>query len=138
MATSIPEDQFREEDQVWLEAKHLTLPYQMCKLAPKCHGPFTITKKVSPVAYQLETLPTWMIHNMFHISLLTPYHEMIKHGANYNCSLHEMVNGEEEYKVEVVMRHCFFRRTRQLQYLVKWSGYLEADNTWEPQNQVFA
>jgi hypothetical protein len=31
-------------DQVWLEATHLHLPYQSTKLAPKCHGPFSITR----------------------------------------------------------------------------------------------
>jgi hypothetical protein len=38
-------------DQVWLEATHLHLPYQSSKLAPKHHGPFSITKEISLVAY---------------------------------------------------------------------------------------
>ena len=101
----------------------------MRKLAPKHHGPFTIIQKVSPVAYQLETPPTWTIHDMFHTSLLTPYHETIEHGVNYNCPPPEMVDREEEYEVEAVMGHRFFGKARQLQYLVKWSGYSEADNT---------
>ena len=37
-------DAYRVGDQVWLEAKHLALPYQTLKLAPKRHGPFRITK----------------------------------------------------------------------------------------------
>src|SRR5260370_42434012 len=37
--------------QVLLEGTHLRLPYQATKLAPKCYGPFEITKEVSPVAY---------------------------------------------------------------------------------------
>jgi Integrase zinc binding domain len=35
---------------VWLEGKNLPLPYGMAKLAPRCHGPFKITKIISPVA----------------------------------------------------------------------------------------
>ena len=53
VADDVPEDQFHPGDHVWLKAKNLALPYQMCKLAPKRHGPFLITKRVSPVAYQL-------------------------------------------------------------------------------------
>jgi len=39
---------------VWLEAKNLALPYGTVKLAPRRHGPFKITKVLSPVTYQLE------------------------------------------------------------------------------------
>ena len=53
-AWTTPLDQFTPGDQVWLKAKHLKLPYQVPKLAPKHHGPFIITKRVSPVAYQLQ------------------------------------------------------------------------------------
>ena len=37
-AQATPPDQFTPGDQVWLEAKHLKLPYQTPKLAPKRHG----------------------------------------------------------------------------------------------------
>ena len=50
-ARGTPPDSYQTGDKVWLEAKHLALPYQTPKLAPKRHGPFTIIKKVSPVAY---------------------------------------------------------------------------------------
>ena len=49
-----PTDQYKVGDRVWLEAKNLNLPYQMPKLAPKCHGPFIINKRILPVAYQLQ------------------------------------------------------------------------------------
>jgi hypothetical protein len=65
VAQETPKAQFKEGDQVWLEAKNLALPYQTPKLAPKRHGPFTITKQVSPVAYRLELPPTWTIHDFF-------------------------------------------------------------------------
>ena len=137
-AERTPEDQFKEGDQVWLEAKNLALPYQTRKLAPKRHGPFTITKQVSPVAYRLALPPTWTIHDVFHASLLTPYHETKEHGANYNRPPPEMVDGEEEYEVEAITGHRFFGRGRKLQYLVQWKGYSAADDTWEPEEQVFA
>jgi len=39
---------------VWLEAKNLALPYGTVKLAPRHHGPFKITKVLSPIMYRLE------------------------------------------------------------------------------------
>ena len=51
---SAPPAQYQINEQVWLEAKYLTLPYQTAKLAPKCHGPFRITKQVSPIVTGLE------------------------------------------------------------------------------------
>ena len=131
VADDIPEDQFHPGDRVWLEARNLALPYQMCKLAPKCHGPFLITRRVSPVAYQLQLPPTWTIHDVFHASLLTPYHETTEHGPNYNRPPPEMVDREEEFEVKAVMGHRFFGKGCKLQYLIKWKGYPVTDNTWE-------
>ncbi len=37
------EDIFKHRQKVWLEAKNLALPYGSVKLAPRCHGPFSIT-----------------------------------------------------------------------------------------------
>jgi hypothetical protein len=138
LAHTIPPDQFTVGDRVWLEAKNLKLPYQTPKLAPKRHGPFTIMKHVSPVAYQLQLPPTWTIHNVFHAGLLTPYRETIEHGANFTKPPPEIVDGDEEYKVEVVLNHCHYGQGRRLQYLIKWKGYLSADNMWELVEQVFA
>ena len=63
VAQTMPASQYRVREWVWLEAKYLTLPYTLAKLAPKHHGPFQITKEISLVAYQLTLPRTWMIHN---------------------------------------------------------------------------
>ncbi len=70
-----PPSQFKIKEQVWLDASHLKLPHQKAKLTPKCLGPFWITQEISPVAYRLELPINWRVHNVFHASLLTPYHE---------------------------------------------------------------
>ena len=36
-------------------------------------GPFFVTKRVGPVAYELELPQTWKIHPVFHTSLLRPF-----------------------------------------------------------------
>ncbi len=124
--------------QVWLEGTHLHLPYQATKLAPKRYRPFEITREISPVAYQLRLPIAWNIHNVFHTSLLSPYRETDAHGPNYSRPPPDLIKGEEEYEVEKVINHRHAGRARTLQYLVKWIGYPEADNTWEPADQVHA
>ena len=91
----------------------------MPKLTPKRHGPFEIVKKVSPVAYQLKLPMAWTIHDVFHASLLTPYCETIKHGANYTRPPPDLIEDAKEYEVETIINHHHFGRKRQLQYLIK-------------------
>src|SRR5260370_14742429 len=69
--------------QVWLEGTHLRLPYQATKLAPKCYGPFEVTREISPAAYQLRLPVAWNIHDVFHASLLSPYREPHAPRPNY-------------------------------------------------------
>ena len=120
-----------------LKAKHLTLPYQTVKLAPKHHGPFRIIKQISPVTYKLKLLPAWTIHPVFHASLLTPYHETTEHSTNYQQPPLEMIDDQEEYEVEQVISHQYYGCKKALQYLIHWKGYSVADNTWELADQVF-
>ena len=54
----------------------------MTKLAPKRYGPFKIIKEISPVAYWLQLPLTWMIHDVFHASLLSPYSETPTYGPS--------------------------------------------------------
>ncbi len=78
-----PPSQFHIKEQVWLDASHLKLPHQKAKLTPKHLGPFKITQEISPVAYRLELPISWRIHDVFHASLLAPYHETPAHGPNF-------------------------------------------------------
>ena len=129
---------YKVGDQVWLEATHLKLHHQSTKLAPKCYGPFVITKEISPVVYQIELPTSWGIHNVFHASLLSPYHETTAFGPNFSRPPPDLIGGEEEYKVERILNHRRHGRSRRLQYFIKWKGYPESDNTWEPVNQIHA
>src|SRR5258708_6196466 len=135
---AIPPSQFKVHDQVWLDAKNLRLPYQATKLAPKRHGPFRITREVSPVAYQLSLPASWAIHDVFHASLLFPYRENAVHGPNFSKPPPDLVQGMEEYEVEHLLNHPRHGRSRTLQYFVKRKGYPQSDNTWEPVQNIHA
>jgi hypothetical protein len=123
---------------VWLEGKNLPLPCSTVKLAPWWHGPFKITKIISPVAVQLKLSTQWSIHPVFHTNLLMPYIGTPSHGPNFSWPPPDLIDGEEEYEVEQICAHRRWGRSKTLQYLIKWKGYPESDNTWENANQIHA
>ncbi len=47
------------------------------KLRPRYTGPFTVTKQINPVTYQLKVPSHYRIHPTFHASLLKPNHSPI-------------------------------------------------------------
>jgi hypothetical protein len=49
-----------------------------------------------------------------------------------------LINNEEEYEVEQIKVHQNFGRSKCLQYLIKWKGYPESNNTWENTTDVHA
>ena len=62
--------------------------------------------------------------------LLTPYRETQEYGPNIMHPPPDIVEGEPEYEVEAILRRHTLGRKHQ--YLTKWKGYTDADNTWEP------
>jgi hypothetical protein len=134
--TNVPLNRWIIGQLVWLEGKNLPLPFGTAKLAPRHHGPFKITRIISPVAVQLKLLTQWSIHPVFHTSLITPYTETQAHGPNFTRPPPDLIEGEEEYKVEQIHSHWTWGRCKTLQYLIKWKGYPESDNTWEDADQT--
>ena len=98
---------FAKGDKVWLEARNLKCLYENenRKFAPKWEGPFLISEVLSPVTYCLSIPLKWKIHNTFHASLLSPYHENDVHGPNYMRSPPDLIGTEEEYEVEAIITH---------------------------------
>ncbi len=93
---------------------------------------------MSPVNYRLKLPTQWKIHDVFHIDLLTPYHETTLHGPNYSRPPPDLVEDQEEYEVKKVLDLHRVGRRRKLQYLVKWKGYLDLDNEWVDKKDIHA
>jgi hypothetical protein len=75
------------------------------KMAPKREGPFKVEEVLGPVTYRLKLLTNWKIHNMFHAVLLKPYIETEVHGGNFSRPILNILDGEEVYNVETILKH---------------------------------
>ena len=101
------------------------------KLQASFIGPYTIIRKVSPVAYKLELPANFKIHPVFHISLLKRFREDEEQVHSKEAPpVPEIVGEDVEYEVETILDKWIVRR--QVQYLVKWEGYPYYEASWEP------
>jgi RNase H-like domain found in reverse transcriptase/Integrase zinc binding domain len=95
---------FTVEQKVWLDTQNMKMNYHK-KMAPKREGPFKIEEVLGPVTYRLKLLTTWKIHNVFHAILLKPYIETEVHGENFSQPIPDILDGEEVYNVEMILKH---------------------------------
>src|SRR5712672_1968587 len=128
--------EYQVDQKVWLEAKNIKTTQPMTKLRALRYGPFKVINKLGPVTYQLMLPKGWKIHNVFHASLLLPYKEMEEHGTNFEEPPLELIEGEEEYEVEEIRDKR--KKRNKTEYLIKWKGYSEAENTWVRAEDVHA
>jgi hypothetical protein len=107
---------FKKNQKVWLDTRNLKISHHK-KIALKREGPFKIDEVLGPVTYRLKLPESWRIHNLFHPTLLQPYIENEVYGNNYLRPLPKLLEGEEVYEVETILKHQ--RRERGYQYYVK-------------------
>ena len=62
-------------------------------------------KVLSSTSYQLQIPRSWKIHPVFHASLLTLYKENDIHGPNFPEPPPDLINEEEEYEIEWILKH---------------------------------
>jgi hypothetical protein len=102
-------------------------------LAPKYYGPLTITDQLSPVTFKVDW-PAHLtkIHPVFHASKLRPYHKPAFEGQKHAQPDPDLIDGVPEWEVEKILRSRRHGRWKKLQYFVRWKGYGQEEDTWEP------
>jgi hypothetical protein len=78
----------------------------------------------------LELPPQFKIHNVFHVSLLKPYHENPIPERHQEPPTLVEIKGQEEFEVQEVLDSRKIRG--KLLYLIFWRSYPPFEAIWEP------
>jgi len=123
-------------DKVWLDGRNLPIKTHSRKLAPRRYGPYEVLLQNSPVTYRLKLPNRMKIPNVFHVDLLTPYHETRAYGKAHSQPPPELIDGQEEYVIKEIIADRLHRRKRQ--YLVRWDGYGPEEDSWVNEKDMHA
>lgn len=134
-----PIQTFSEGDLVMISAENLDVQHLGVhgkrKLAPLWIGPYKVIKKTTPDTYKLRVPIGLRLHDEFHTSLLKPYRKDAYNGRVNKPNAGMVVAGgsEDGYLVEAIVGHKKLRgRNKGIFFLVKWLGYPDDENSWEP------
>lgn len=118
--------QLKRGDKVYLLTKNLRTRRTTKKLDQVKVGPFLIDEPKGPVNYRLKLPADAKIHPVFHVSMLEPA------DAETPCqeTFHFQPEEENEFEVEKILDQ------KDQKYLIKWKGYDDTENTWEPRQNL--
>ena len=121
---------FSEGDMVYLATKNITTKRPSKKLDYKYIGPYPVIKRISENNYELDLPSGVRIHPIFHVSLLESATDVDATEAGRD----DVEVETDEYEAEKILDV----RTKdgRIEYEVKWKGYDNSENTWEPANHL--
>ncbi|KAK3043171.1 hypothetical protein RJ639_001604 [Escallonia herrerae] len=106
------------------------------RLLQKYEGPLTIVKKIGKMAYKVDPPHWWsrQLHPVFHVSMLKPFYEDTadpSRGQIKRQGLKPRAAGKRVAEAILNDRVIIASRKRHQEYLVKWQGQMDEENTWE-------
>jgi hypothetical protein len=129
---------YNKGDQVWIEGTNLKTLDPTSKLGQRQYGPFKVLKQLSECSVSGGTAESSGRSITCFTDLITPYQETELHGPNFTQPPPDLIDGEEEYKVEKILDMKQKGRGHKMHYLIKWEGYPTSDNSWEPEENIQA
>jgi hypothetical protein len=129
---------FKVGDQVLVSNRHIKSSRPKKKLDWKYVGPGTILAQIGPSAFRVEVPGLNNVHPVFHASLLEPYaiRGTIQHP---NTPITDTLRsyGDDVYEVDEILDRRQDEHN-QWEYLIKWRGYSQEENSWETGANVSA
>ncbi|EAS37420.3 uncharacterized protein CIMG_12626 [Coccidioides immitis RS] len=119
-------------DEVMLLSRNLQTIHSCKKLDNKYYRSFLVIEAIENNTYQLKLPLSYQIHNVFHVSLLEPYHT--RTGETPMCSPTVLVDDYHEWEVDKILDNKAHYHKRH--YLVKWKGFSIEKSTWEPEENL--
>ncbi|KAK3026584.1 hypothetical protein RJ639_041604 [Escallonia herrerae] len=106
------------------------------RLLQKYEGPLTIVKKIGKMAYKVDPPHWWsrQLHPVFHVSMLKPFYEDTadpSRGQIKRQGLKPKAAGKRVAEAILNDRVIIASRKHHQEYLVKWQGQMDEENTWE-------
>lgn len=124
---------FKVGDFVWLDTEHLKRSRPSRKLDYQRIGPFKIIEKINENAYRLKLPVGSRLHDVVNISKLTPYVDAKGSSRKFEPEP-DLIKGFEEFEVEEILDQKNVKDVSW--YLIKWKGYSELHNSWEPETNL--
>lgn len=111
----------------WIKSKG-----EHAKLVQRAIGPFPIQEQVNSKVYRLDMSDLYPGSNIFNLEHLRRYHTS---PADFGprVKLPETRTSKpalEEYQVERIIGHRENRRTKKMEYLIRWEGYSPQFDLW--------
>ena len=110
--------QLKKGDKVYL----LTRNWKTKKLDNIKIGLFSVKEKTGPVNIKIRLPRDARVYPNFHILMI----ELADQSTPLQETFHYQPEEEQEFEVEQILAR------KSQQYFVKWKGYPDSENTWEP------
>jgi hypothetical protein len=122
-------------NKVWLNSQNVSTTRPCPKLDDQWLGPFSISKVISPSAYELTLPPSLRgVHPVFHMTMLQKHQPDLISGRCPPPPDPIIIKGTNEWEVEDIL-DCHVRG-KQRQYLVSWKVFGPQENSWEPDQNL--
>jgi len=121
--------EFEIGDMVWLKTDNIRTRRTCKKLDHRKIGPFQVTKRIGPLAYQLELPESLLIHNVFHVELLKKAIEPTVENQQHYDQGPLKADAQEDWEVEAITGSRLHHGSG-FQYRISWVG--DFRDTWEP------